>query len=220
MREVLDLETSAPFVEAAMNARAADQQNLYRARGYTRAVVKPSAGVLQAPAPGTAGRGVEVGIAIDEGPRVAVRSVLFEGNTVLSEAELRTLTTPSAGSVFSLADVVNSRDRIELEYRNRGYEAVSVEWTVVPGADDTQADVRYTIAEGAQSTIDHIIIVGNERTSTDTITDELLFREGDPVGYSALLTSRTRLAALGLFRRVDIQALQHSGESRRDVLVQ
>jgi outer membrane protein insertion porin family len=218
--EILGLKEGDPFVEGTMNARAADLQNVYRARGYTRAAVKPSAGVLPSAAGGSPDRGVEISIAIDEGPRVAVRSVLFEGSTVLSEAELRTLTTPSAGAVFSLADVVNSRDRIELEYRNRGYETVSVEWTVVPGANDNEADVRYTIAEGPQSTIDHIIILGNERTSTETITNELLFREGDPVGYSALLNSRTRLAALGLFRRVDIQALQHTGESLRDVLIQ
>ena len=219
VREILGMTDGDPYVEATMNGRAGDLQNVYRARGYTRATVKPTAGTLP-PVPGRAERRVDVGVAIDEGPRVAVRSVLFEGNTVLSDAELQTLTTPTAGAVFSLADVVNSRDRIELEYRNRGYETAGVEWTVVPGADDTQADVRYTIAEGPQSTIDHIIIVGNERTDTETITNELLFREGDPVGYSALLNSRTRLAALGLFRRVDIQALQHTADSRRDVLVQ
>ena len=220
VREVLGIKEGDPFVESTMRSRASDLQNLYRARGYTQAGVKPAAGVLPPAATGSPDRRVDVGIAIDEGPRVAVRSVLFEGNTVLSEAELRTLTTPSAGAVFSLADVVNSRDRIELEYQNRGYETVNVQWTVLPGAEATQADVRYTIAEGPQSTIDHIIIVGNERTSTETITNELLFAEGDPVGYSALVNSRTRLAALGLFRRIDIQPLQHTGESLRDVLIQ
>jgi outer membrane protein insertion porin family len=188
VRTILGLKEGDAFVEGAMSASAANLQNVYRARGHTRAAVKPVAAVLPPAAPGSPDRRVEVTIAIDE--------------------------------VFSLADVVNSRDRIELEYRNRGYETVNVTWAIVPGADDTEADVRYTIVEGPQSIIDHIIIVGNERTNTETITRELLFREGDPVGYSALLNSRTRLAALGLFRRVDIQALQHSGDSRRDVLIQ
>lgn len=219
VREILDVDRGAPLVESTINARAADLQNVYRARGHTRAVVTADVAVLTE-ARSAAERPVEVIIAIDEGPRVAIRSLLFEGNSLLAEAELRALTTPQAGAVLSPADVITSRDRIELEYRNRGYETVSVEWAVVPSPDPTAADVRYTIVEGPQSIIDHIIVIGNERTSTETIVRELLFREGDPLGYSALVNSRTRLAALGLFRRVDIQALQHTGDARRDVLIQ
>jgi outer membrane protein insertion porin family len=220
IREIVGIKEGDPYIERTMNGRAADLQNVYRARGHTRAVVKPAVAVLPPSAPGAEARRVEIAMAVDEGPRVTVRSVLFDGAKVLSETELRALSTPSPGAVFSLADVVNSRDRIELEYRNRGYETVSVEWETLPGDDDTQADVRYTIVEGPQSIIDHILIVGNERTKTETITRELLFREGDPVGYSALVTSRARLGALGLFRRVDVRALQHTGESRRDILIE
>jgi outer membrane protein assembly factor BamA len=85
--------------------------------------------------------------------------------------------------------------------------------------DGTQADVRFVVREGQQSLIDHIIVVGNDRTGTDTITGALRIYEGGPLGYTALLESRAALAALGLFRRVDIQPLQHAGEARRDVLV-
>jgi outer membrane protein assembly complex protein YaeT len=220
VRDLVRLAEGDPFVERMMSAGAADLQNVYRARGHTRATVTPSAMVLPPASPGSTDRRVEVVVAINEGPRVSVRSVVFEGQSVITEGELRALATPTAGAVFSLADVVNSRDRIELEYRNRGYETVNVNWAVTPSEDETEADVRYTIVEGSQSLIDHIIITGNERTAASTITNELLFREGDPVGYSALLNSRARLAALQLFRRVDIQPLQHPGESRRDVLIQ
>ena len=220
VREILGLAEGEPYVESTLNARAADLQNVYRSRGHTRAAVKAAAAVLPPASPSGADRAVEVTVAIDEGPRVAIRSLLFDGNTVLSAAELTALTTPQAGAVLSPADVIASRDRIELEYRNRGYETVSVEWSVVPTGEPTAADIRYTIVEGPQSIIDHILIVGNERTSTDTIVDELLFREGEPLGYSAIVNSRTRLAALGLFRRVDIEALQSAGQPLRDVLVQ
>ena len=220
VQELLRVSEGEPFVERTMSAGASDLQNVYRSRGHTRATVMASAMVLPPANPGSIDRRVEVVVAIDEGPRVSVRSVVFEGQSVITEGELRALATPTAGAVFSLVDVVNSRDRIELEYRNRGYETVNVAWSVMPSENDTEADVRYTIVEGPQSVIDQIIIIGNERTSARTITDELLFREGDPVGYSALINSRARLAALGLFRRVDIQALQHTGESRRDILIQ
>jgi outer membrane protein insertion porin family len=216
IEELLGLSRGDPFVRAALGDRVAAIQNLYRARGYTRAKIDAVEAVLAEGAT----RPVAVNVTIEEGPRTLVRSVEFAGNSVLTEAELRALTTVGAGEVFSQADVLASRDRIELEYRNRGYELATVTPAVTPGADETQADVRYTISEGPQSIIEHIIVLGNERTSIETITDELLIREGEPLGYSAMVNSRARLAALGIFRRVDIQPLQQAGAPRRDVLVQ
>ena len=83
-----------------------------------------------------------------------------------------------------------------------------------------RADIRFAIAEGQQVIVDHVIIMGNERTNTQTIERELLLKPGQPLGYSARIESQQRLAALGLFRRVVIEELRHPGEPRRDVLVQ
>lgn len=218
LEDLLGIRRGEPFVRATMNERAAAIQNVYRARGYTRAKVDAVESVL--PGAADSDRRVEVQVGITEGPRTQVRSVTFEGHTVLGEAQLRALASTAPGAVYSQGDVINGRDRIELEYRNRGYETANVTTAVSSPDDETQADIRYTIVEGPQSIVDHIIVFGNERTSTDTIMDELLFREGEPLGYSALVNSRARLAALGLFRRVDIQPLQQTSESRRDVLVQ
>ena len=117
-------------------------------------------------------------------------------------------------------EVASDRDRIDLEYRNRGYESVVVEPDATLADNDTRANVRFAISEGPQVIVDHVIIVGNERTSAETIERELLLRPGEPLGYSARIESQQRLAALGLFRRVRIEELPHAGEPRRDVLVQ
>ena len=85
---------------------------------------------------------------------------------------------------------------------------------------DTRANVLFAITEGPQVIVDHVIIVGNRRTSTSTIQRELTLRSGEPLGYSARIESQQRLSALGLFRRVNITELTHESESRRDVLVQ
>jgi outer membrane protein assembly factor BamA len=126
----------------------------------------------------------------------------------------------TVGSPYSDGTVTADRDRIELEYRNRGYDSVVVEPNVMLGEADTQANVRFTISEGPQILVDHVIIVGNERTSTETIERELLLKPGEPLGYSARIESQQRLSALGLFRRVRIDELQHGGDARRDVMVQ
>ena len=113
-----------------------------------------------------------------------------------------------------------ARERIDLEYRNRGYDSVVVTSEPTFVENDTRADVLFRIAEGPQVMVDHIIIVGNRRISTRTIERELLLREGQPLGYSALVESRARLFALGLFRRIQIEPLANGGEARRDVLVE
>ena len=85
--------------------------------------------------------------------------------------------------------------------------------------DRTRVDLAVTIDEGAQTLVDHVIIVGNRRTTEDVIRRELLLRPGAPLGLRDLLESRRRLSALGLFRRIDIRELEHGSPSRRDVLV-
>ena len=65
-----------------------------------------------------------------------------------------------------------------------------------------------------------MIIAGNRRISTETIEQEIVLREGEPFGEAAVAQSRANLNALELFRRVQIEALAQSGETRRDVLVQ
>jgi outer membrane protein insertion porin family len=81
-------------------------------------------------------------------------------------------------------------------------------------------DVVYRIREGAQTIVDHILIIGNQRTSADIIRRELLLAPGDPLGYDALLESQQRLSALGLFRRVRITDLPHGGSVNRDLVVE
>jgi outer membrane protein insertion porin family len=116
-------------------------------------------------------------------------------------------------------DVVTARDRMELEYRNRGYDQIVVQSSVALADGDTAADVRFTLSEGPQVIVDRVLIVGAVRTNPETIRRELLLRPGQPLGYADTVESRARLAALGLFRRVTIEEVAHGAEPRRDVLV-
>jgi outer membrane protein assembly complex protein YaeT len=216
---IVRVKPGEPFVQAQVDAAAAGIRGLYRARGFTRAMVTPSVGV---PANGTAAedRQVQVTFAVAEGPRTIVGAVGVTGNTVLTTNQLLMAAATMAGKPYSEVDVASDRDRIDLEYRNRGYESVVVEPRVMLADGDTRANVAFAVSEGAQVIVDHVIIVGNRRTSTATIERELTLHPGEPLGYSARLESQQRLSALGLFRRVNITELTHESESRRDVLVQ
>jgi outer membrane protein assembly complex protein YaeT len=217
---IVRLKAGEPFVQAQVDAAAAGIRGLYRARGFTRAMVTPSVAVLPAAANPAADRQVQLTLAVAEGPRTIVGAVDLMGNMVLTDSQLLTGAATTPGKPYSEIDVAADRDRIDLEYRNRGYESVVVEPRVALAEGDTRANVLFAITEGQQVIVDHVIIVGNRRTSTSTIERELTLRSGEPLGYAARIESQQRLSGLGLFRRVNITELTHEGESRRDVLIQ
>ena len=218
--EQIRLKEGEPFVRSALTRGVGAIENLYHASGYTRVQVKPADTVVVAPQDkAEPDRLVNMTVAIVEGPRTEVRSVTFQGNTTISEADIRKVITTAPGRVYSALDVVIDRDAIAQAYHNRGFENVVVTPRPAFAENDTRADVRFVIVEGPQIIVDHVIIAGHRRISTETIEQEVVLREGEPFGEAAVVQSRANLNALELFRRVQIQALAPSGGARRDVLV-
>jgi outer membrane protein insertion porin family len=220
--ELLALKTDAPYVEAEVDAGIGALQQQYLTRGFTRAEIEPELATL----PGANGsatnanRHVLLTLVVAEGPRTLVGSIAIAGNAVFSEPQLREVMTTAPGQPYSEVQVAQDRDRIHLEYLNRGYESAVVEPHVNLVEGDTRAEIRFDISEGPQVIVDEVIIIGNERTSTETIEREVLLKPGEPLGYAARLESQQRLSALGLFRLVRITELRHGSEPRRDVLVE
>jgi outer membrane protein insertion porin family len=208
-----------PFVQSMVDGRAAAIVGMYRNLGYTKSEVRVTIDALPNAASRDVERRVEVAVSITEGPKALIRSVALKGNSTITEDELRRLLTSAPGKAYAEVEVVADRDRLELEYRNRGYENVVVTPTADLAEGDTQADVSFTINEGQQIFVDHLIIVGNQRTRTAIIERELVLKAGEPLGSSKVIESQQRLTALGLFRRVRITAIQRGSTSMRDVVV-
>ncbi len=220
LTELIRLKEGEPFVRAALALSVGAIENLYHASGFTRAQIKAADTVVVAPQDKAApDRLVDITVAIVEGPRTEVRSVTFQGNMAMTEAEIRKVISTAPGRVYSALEVVIDRDAIAQAYHNRGFESVVVTPQPAFAENDTRADVRFSIVEGPQIIVDHVIIAGNRRISTQTIEQEVVLREGEPFGEAAVVQSRANLNALELFRRVQIEALAPSGGTRRDVLV-
>ncbi len=217
---LIRVKPGEPFVRSTVSAGITAIERLYRSRGFTRVQVKSGENVLVPENAAEPDRQTDLDIAVVEGVRTLIGMVSFTGNTAVDEPALRNLAMLSEGQAFSEGQIVAARERIDLEYRNRGYDSVVVTSEPTLADDGVRADVAFKVVEGPQVMIDHIIIVGNRRISTRTIQRELLLHEGQPLGYSALVESRQRLFALGLFRRAQIEPLGNSGEAHRDVLVE
>src|SRR5215204_4013410 len=214
------LKEGEPFVRSTLAMGVTAIENLYRISGFTRTQVKATENVVAPEDVRDPDRLVNVTITIVEGPRTELRSVTFQGNMTLSDAELRKRISTAPGRVYSIAEVIVDRDSIVQAYHDRGFETVAVTPQTMFSESDTRADVRFTIVEGPQIIVDHVIISGNLHISTETIEREIVLRPGEPYGEAAVAQSRVNLVRLELFRRVQIEALAHSGETRRDVLVQ
>jgi outer membrane protein insertion porin family len=220
LRKLLRAETGQPFEQATFDRFVSAATQIYRTRGFTKAKLEPVVAVLpRAEGSPAAERRVKVSITVSEGPRTLVGTITLQGNTVLSNDNVRSMMTLEPNRPYSEVELVQDREKIELEYLNRGYQAVVVQPRVTFAESDTRADVRIAITEGPQVLVDHIIIIGNERTNTRTIQRAILLEAGKPFGYSARLESQQKLVALGLFRHVEITELRHGSEPRRDVLV-
>lgn len=216
---LLQLARGDPFVDARVDAIAVALEELYRVRGYERAGVKPSVEVLPEQMDGSVRfRPVDVRFTIAEGAQTVVGAVTMTGASPAREAELRAALGLAVGRPFYRPLLSADRDALERIYRNQGFLSAAITPSAVLD-EDGRAQVAWTIREGEQSRVDHVLITGNERIGADVIRRELRLSQGDPLSADAVAESQRRLSQLGLFRRVRIVDLPRSGSTKRDLLV-
>ncbi|MGE0705316.1 MAG: POTRA domain-containing protein [Vicinamibacterales bacterium] len=219
LRAQLRLQPGQPLDPVVLDGDVAAVEEVYRRQGFAGVTVRSGIDAVDTGSSLSGETNVIVRILIQEGVRTEVASVRINGAEGLSESDLRMSAGLAAGEPFVLADMAVGRDALEQYLRNQGYERATV--TADPGLSDdgTRADVVFEVVEGPQLRVDHVIIIGNRRTRTDTIAQQVTLGSGDPLDAGAILESQRRLAALGLFRRVRITPLAHDDETTRDLLV-
>jgi outer membrane protein insertion porin family len=211
------LRPNEPYVASELTAAVAAIGALYRLRGYAQVKVDAAENELAPAKPGEAL--VRPAIVITEGPLIRIGTIAFEGNQAVPEQELRGVIQSSTGQPFFAQRSAADRDAVLLRYLNLGFPSANVTVDHRLAEDGTHVNLHFRIAEGARVLVDHILIVGNERTDAQVIRRELLLRPGEPLGLEDRIESQRRLGALGLFRRVRVQPLSHGDGSRQDVLV-
>jgi len=212
IRGLLGLNDGDLFVEALVEARLGAVSAAYAFSGF-QAGIEYRADAL----PGDDGR-VALRIAIVEGPLRIVSEVTLTGASQIPETEVRRVVRSQAGQPLRDAQVREDRVAIQQLYLDRGFQSVLVD---ARQAADAPIVVSFTIREGRQTIVDHLIVVGNRRVATDTILAEVRLRPGQPFGQADRLESQRRLAELAIFRRITItQANEGRADGHVDVIVQ
>jgi len=216
LQPALRLEEGQPFSQAMADAEATAIEDVYRRSGFGSAKTD----VTVVPQPPSGGQvPVAVEIEIHEGARTVVRSVKVTGNTSIGAAVLLDGLRLQPGRPFVIASLAADQDAILVRYLNAGYENATVEPRPELSGDRTEADIVYTVREGPQVIVDHVLIVGSDRTDASVVEKQMQLHAGDPLSRDAVLDSRQRLRSLGLYRSVTISELRQGEENRRDLLV-
>jgi outer membrane protein insertion porin family len=218
---LVPLKQGELFLESQLGAGVTAIQAFYRQRGFAAVDVKSAVNEVDPSTGGEQpGQGlVRAGIVIVEGPRLAVGEIRINGTSVVPADELRPLVKINSGDAYFEPRAVEARDALLLEYLNRGFASATVSVGLTATDDRTRVDLTFTVQEGPQNVVDHILIIGNVHTKPDVILRELQFKPGQPIGLQDQFESRRRLSALGLFRRVQITMLTHGSGTEHDVLV-
>lgn len=168
----------------------------------------------------------EVIFEIDEGPKVRVGWISFEGNTVASDAVLRTkLRTKPAiawfiGGQYDPATIPDDVTAIRQYYHNLGYFDVEIDHDVTFSKSRSRAFFKYTIREGDRYRIRDIVLLGNNIFDANKLKQQMELAEGDYFNIRHLnkdvRTIKRRYGELGrLFATVDAvpRFLEQPGEA-------
>ena len=141
---------------------------------------------------------------IVEGAQFKLAKTDYKGQTLFTEAELRSESKLKEGSVIRMAEVRNEVTRVTDLYGAKGYAFAEVNPDIRPDQDAKTAVVVFDTKEGALIQVRNINITGNEKTRDKVIRRELRLNEAELIDTAALKRSFQRLNNLNYFETVEI----------------
>lgn len=141
---------------------------------------------------------------------IPVQRVEVSGSSILTDAELQTITAAVEGRSVSLNELRQVADRITEIYLNRGY--ITSRAVVPAGQTIENGVVRIQVIEGRLGRID---VEGNQRLKTRYITSRIQLGANPPLSTAALEDQLRLLRADPLLENVEasLRAGDQEGES-------
>lgn len=149
-------------------------------------------------------RKIEIDFLINEGGRLYIRSIIFEGNKVIDSDKLKALMTVREKGLFTAGyfdDRALNKDieAIEDIYRGLGYLSAKAKGKITFDESKTEGYVNIAIDEGIQSRIDEIEVEGNTVFSKEEILNVIHLKKGMP--YNDVELGEDRYHILSLYSR-------------------
>jgi outer membrane protein insertion porin family len=210
------LKEGQPFSQAAVDAFSGAIEDVYRRAGFAAAKVDVDVKMQPATASDVP---VDLTFNVREGVKTLVGMVTVTGNDSVPTATLLQGLRLQAGGPYVSSSLAADRDAILVKYQNLGYENATVDARREANREGTLVNIFFTVREGPQVLVDHVLIVGTNKVDPKLIEKQLQLRAGEPLSRDAVFDTQRRLQGLGLFRNVTISELRHGEENRRDLLI-
>jgi len=215
LKEIMALGKRSAYNPGALDDDIRSIRELYIALGYANVKVgKPTVRIVDDIE--TSLSWARIQIDVEEGERVLISGVFFEGVRGLDEGLLRNSLNIRAGDPYNEVDISDARRKVLAVYRSEGYYdcevEVSKEFTV------EGARVSFAVREGEKLYFGKTVVRGNRKTMLRVVTREFEHREDMPFDDSLLMKSRLELYRLGLFSSVEVRPLDRA-DDRMDVLM-
>ncbi|HET6279262.1 MAG TPA: translocation/assembly module TamB domain-containing protein, partial [Candidatus Polarisedimenticolia bacterium] len=180
-------------------------RKLYRDKGFARVAVPAPEITLD-----DAGEKAAITFHIEEGPRVVLHGVRFDGATSLAHADLRPVTGLKAGQPYRADLVEEAIVQLRRTYDEAGFPdaRVAVETEILTSRDGYELiDLTFRVSEGLRQRVEEVSVSNNLITREETIRRAVMMKPGDPLSRGDIQEGRSRLYRTGSFRGVQIEAL-------------
>ncbi|HEX5221536.1 MAG TPA: BamA/TamA family outer membrane protein [Verrucomicrobiae bacterium] len=207
---LLQLKRNRIFTPRDLNSSLAALREAYNRIGYQNASVNTNKVVWNEKT-----GAVDVGIEINEGLPVAVRSV--EVTIENAEQTKRRVTPDKPYSEFWQQNFVQSLRR---EQQMKGYPDTTVAVKVLnreTNGTSIHLDLAAQVNPGNLVRLGEVIFKGNTNTKTSVLESRVKLEEGEPLNVVEAEASRQRLAQLGIFNSVSLQYEEIDEQSRNVV---
>ncbi len=163
-------------------------------------------------------RWVFITVKINEGPEFKINSVLFYGDSMFSDDQLRNMTKLREGDIYSEEKLRIDIKNLTEAYQDKGYAFANVLRTldVVPG--ENKIDLTFSFEKGKLAHFGHINIKGNHKTRDKVIRRELKILEGGVFSGTDLRVSRENVNRLGFFEPGSVVFNTVSRPGRDDII--
>lgn len=142
---------------------------------------------------------------IYEGPKYYFGNIVWTGNAKYSDTLLNKILAIKRGDVFSeeklttkLMGPTKSSDDISSIYMNDGYLTFSVDPEQTRVYNDT-IDLNLRVYEGAQYTVNNVIVKGNDVTNDRVVLRSIYTKPGQKFSKEQIMRSVREIAQLGNF---------------------
>ncbi len=165
---------------------------------------------------------VDIKIQIEEGEKYYLRNIAWVGNTQYPTDKLAYLLNMKPGDVYNQKKLTErlqtDDDAVSNVYYNNGYIFFGAD-PVEVNIEKDSIDLEIRIHEGAQASINKVIINGNDRLYEDVIRRELRTKPGELFSKEALQRSARELAQMQHFdpENMDIQPLPDAENGTVDI---